>query len=279
LALVLVVGWVAARIFDSPDILLIAGVVAIVQGIVGWYASDTIAIAASGAQPLTREEAPQLHAVVETLALGAHIPMPRLFVIEDGAMNAFATGRDPKHSAIAVTRGLLNNLNKPELEGVLAHEMAHIGNEDIRLMSLVMVLAGTITLLSDWMMRSFWFRDRRSNDSEGGGQLQLLFVVVGIVLLILAPLVASLIQLAISRKREFLADSTAVLITRNPDGLVSALRKISGDPDPLDKANRATAHLYFSNPLHGGFGRLFQTHPPIEERIAAIQAGSGQQTF
>ena len=205
------------------------------------------------------------------------MPMPKLFVIEDSAMNAFATGRDPKHGVVVATTGLLNRLSRSEVEGVVAHELSHIRNYDIRLMSIVTILVGFIALLADWMLRMSYF-GRRDRDNKGGGQLQAILIFTGLALALLSPIIANLIKLAISRRREFLADASGVGMTRNPEGLASALEKISTDREPLEAANKATAHLYIANPLknvHGAVGMfagLFQTHPPVEERIRALRA-------
>jgi heat shock protein HtpX len=256
--------------------LLIALVVAFTMGWFSYYYSDQVALSVSHARPLAKEENPYLYHVIEGLALAAGIPTPRAYIIDDTAPNAFATGRDPEHSAIAVTTGLLAKLNRSELEGVVAHEMSHIRNYDIRIMTIAVVLVGAIVLLSDWMMRSFWFggRGRRGNDRESGN-LQGIFIIIGIVLMILAPIVAQLLQLAVSRKREFLADASGALLTRYPEGLASALEKLEADTEKLEVANKATAHLYIVNPLkdHGGFvNNLFATHPPIEARVKALRA-------
>jgi len=214
----------------------------------------------------------QLHRLVENLSITAGIPKPKIFLIDDSAPNAFATGRDPKHAAIAVTSGLLEKLNKNELEGVLAHELSHIGNYDIRLMTIVVVLYGIIALVSDFFLRSLWFRGR-DRDSQG----QAIFMLIGIVLAILAPIAALLIQLAISRKREYLADASGALLTRYPEGLASALEKISRDHEPLEVANRATAHLYITNPFKGqSITTLFSTHPPAEDRIKKLEEMIGK---
>jgi len=268
-ALLLGVGWLLSEGLGKSWILPAAALFSIVQGFVSWFASDKVALASSGAQPLSEQEFPQVHRLMENLAITAGLPKPRLFIIEDSALNAFATGRDAKHAAIAVTRGLITKLEKSELEGVLAHELAHIGNEDIRLMSIVTVMAGALALASDWLMHSMWFGGR--DDREEGGNP--LLGVIALAAAILAPIAASLIQLAISRKREFLADATGVLITRYPEGLIGALKKISGDHEPLEAANKATAHMFFRNPLRGdGISKLFATHPPIAERVKALEA-------
>lgn len=241
-----------------------------------YYASASIALAVSSAHPVTKEDEPELYRVVENLSIGSGLPMPKMYVIEDGAPNAFATGRDPQHASVTATRGLLNKLDKSELEGVIAHEMSHIGNYDIRLMTITVVLVGLVALLADFFMRWTWFGSgsRRSNEDRGGNA-QLILFAVAILFAILAPIAARLIQLAISRRREYLADASGALLSRNPDALARALEKISADPDPLEEANKATAHLYFSNPLqdHKSFlNGLFDTHPPVEERIRLLRA-------
>ncbi len=273
LAVVIGFGWVLARIYNNPIILAIAVAVSVVQAWASYFYADKIALAVSGAQPLKREDAPELFRSVENLAITAGIPRPPLYLIDDTAPNAFATGRNPQHAAIAVTRGLLEKLDKTEIEGVLAHEISHVTNYDILVSTLVVVLVGVIALASDWFLRSMWWGGgRRSrNEGEGSGAL----VLVGIVLAILAPLVATLIQLAVSRKREFLADASGALLTRYPEGLARALEKIAQDKEPLEVANKATAHLYFENPLknyQGYVNTLFSTHPPVEERIKALRS-------
>jgi heat shock protein HtpX len=215
--------------------------------------------------------------LVENLSITAGLPKPKIYLIEDLSPNAFATGRDPEHASIAVTSGLLEKLNKVELEGVIAHELSHVGNYDIRLMTIVVVLVGIVALLSDFFLRWTWFGSRR-RDGEGRGQIQMILFILAIVLAILAPLAATLIQLAISRKREFLADATGALLTRYPEGLASALEKISKDPEPLEAANKATAHLYIESPFKKGENRgqgwlvgLFNTHPPVGERVKRLR--------
>lgn len=270
--LVTAIGWAVSAYYGSPDILLIAGVIAIVQGLVSLYGSDSIALAAAHAVPLEQKDYPEVYKLVENLTITAGLPMPRLYFIDDTAINAFATGRNPQHAAIAMTRGAIERLDKNELQGVLAHELSHIGNEDIRLMSMVMVMAGVIALISDIFLRSMWMGRRRDSDNGNNGVIML----IALALAILAPIAAVLIQLAISRKREFMADANGVLLTRYPQGLINALRKIEGDTEPLEVANRGTAHMYFSNPLTGqALAKLFSTHPPIEERVKALAQGSG----
>lgn len=282
LLFVIGLGYLLAWYFGNTWILVIAVIIAVTQALVSYYYSDSITLAISGAKEAPRQEPfLSLHRAVENLSITAGIPNPRIYVISDGAPNAFATGRDPKHAVIAVTTGLLDKLDKPELEGVIAHEMSHIGNYDIRLMTIVVVLVGVVALLSDFFLRWTWFGGRRRSDSEGSGQLQLVLLIVAIALAILAPITATLIQLAISRKREFLADANGALLTRYPEGLARALEKIAQDPEPLEAANKATAHLYIESPFkngdhkHGGqgwFAGLFDTHPPIEERVKRLQA-------
>jgi heat shock protein HtpX len=238
-----------------------------------YYAGDKLVLAQSRAREVPDGEEKVLRDVVESLALGLGIPTPKLYVIEDPAPNAFATGRDPKHASVAVTRGLLDTMDRSELEGVIAHELSHVGNRDIRVMLLVTVLVGTVALLSDWLLRSMWWggRDRDRDRGSGGG----LLLLVGIVLAILTPIIATLIQLAVSRQREYLADASGAFLTRYPEGLANALRKIAADQHVLSVANKATASLYIANPLKDHpfqFDRLFDTHPPIEERIKRLEA-------
>ncbi|MEN6561622.1 MAG: M48 family metallopeptidase [Acidobacteriota bacterium] len=258
--------------------LALAMLIAMGSAAVGYYSSDRIVLGISRARPATKEEFPYLYNVVEGLAIAAGMPAPKCYVIDDTAPNAFAAGRKPETAVICVTTGLLAKLNRVELEGVVAHEMSHIRNYDVRLQTLVVVMAGVVALLSDWMLRSFWWGGgrRRGRSRSGSGGAEGILVLVGLALAILSPLIATIIQLAVSRKREFLADANGAMLTRYPAGLASALRKISADAEPLEAANKATAHLYIVNPLKnlkGGAGvnRLFSTHPPIEERIAALE--------
>jgi heat shock protein HtpX len=258
--------------------LALAVLVAMGTAAVGYYSSDKIVLGISRAKPATKEEYPYLYNVVEGLAIAAGVPAPKCYVIEDTAPNAFAAGRKPETAVICVTTGLLSKLNRVELEGVVAHEMSHIKNYDVRLQTLVVVMAGVVALLSDWMLRSFWWGGgrRRGRSRGGSGGAEGILVLVGLVLAVLSPFIATIIQLAVSRKREFLADANGALLTRYPAGLASALRKISDDTEPLEAANKATAHLYIVNPLKdikggGGMNKLFSTHPPIEERIAALE--------
>jgi heat shock protein HtpX len=242
-----------------------------------YYSSSRVALAISQAHRVTKEEEPELFRTVENLCIGAGLPMPEVYVIEDGSPNAFATGRDPQHAAIAVTRGLLQKMDHLELEGVIAHELSHIGNYDIRLMTVVVVLVGLIALMADFMLRLTLFGAGRrgSNRDRNAGAAALIIYAVALLAVILTPIAAQLIRFAISRQREYLADASGALLTRYPEGLARALEKISADPDPLEVANKATAHLYINDPLreHGSFlNSLFSTHPPIEERVARLRA-------
>lgn len=253
--------------------LIMAGV----MNFISYYWSDKIVLGISGAKPVDEKNNKELYRLVENLCIAAGLPKPKIYIINDSAPNAFATGRDPKHAAIAFTSGILQKLNKQELEGVTAHELSHVGNRDTLLLAVVSVLVGTIALLSDFFMRSMWYGGRDDRDSRGNT----LFVVLAIVAAILAPIVATLIQLAVSRRREFLADASGVLLTRYPQGLAQALQKISADKEPLEVANRGTAHLYIVNPLKGQEAKawltgLFNTHPPIEARVKALREMEGK---
>jgi heat shock protein HtpX len=273
LVFVVFLGWFLSYYYSSPEILYFFVALSLIMNFTSYWFSDKIVLKISGAIHVTREEYFDLYTIVENLSITTGMPMPKIYVIPEEAPNAFATGRNESHSAVAVTIGLLRILNKAELEGVIAHELAHIQNKDILLQSVVVVLVGLVTLVSDFFIRSTFFASRDS-DSKAGGVM----MIVGIVLMILSPIVATIIQLAISRKREFLADSTGALMTRYPEGLASALKKISASEIPMKKANHATAHLFISDPfddveekkkttfLH----KMFMTHPPVEERIEAL---------
>ena len=277
LCLIFLVAWAFDQLVGMGKAgIALAVVIAAAMTMGSYYYSDRVVLAMSGARPAEKAEFPYLYNVVEGLALAAGIPAPKCYVIEDTAPNAFATGRNPEHSVIVVTTGLLEKMNRLELEGVVAHEMSHIRNYDVLLQTLTVVMVGVIALLSDWMRRSFWWggpRRRSSERGQGGGAAGLI-VALGLVLAILSPLIAQLIRLAVSRRREFLADASGALLTRDPAGLASALKKIAADKEPLEAANKATAHLYIVNPLKdigGSLNRLFSTHPPIEQRIAALE--------
>lgn len=278
LIIITLLGWAFSLRFNNPQILYFAVGFSVFSSFISYYFSDSITLALSRAVEVDRQSNPELFRLVENLCIAAGLPTPRIYVIDDTAPNAFATGRDPKHAVVCFTTGILQKLEKVELEGVVAHELSHIGNYDIRVMTLVVVLVGTITLLADWMLRASLFGGRRSNDREAG-QLKMILMVVGIVLAILSPIIATLIKLAVSRKREYLADASGALLTRYPEGLARALEKISADSEPLEAANKATAHMYIINPLKehrgqssvGWFSRMFNTHPPVEERIARLR--------
>ena len=247
-----------------------------------WFAGDRLVLAASGAKQVTEEQAPQLFNVIRELTIAASIPMPAVYLIDDTAPNAFATGRDPQHSSIAITTGLLQKLDREELQGVIGHELSHVRNFDIRFTLLVGVLVGSVALLSNFFLRfTFWGggRGSRDNDRGGGGGLQVIMLVLGIVLAILAPIAVRLVQLAVSRQREYLADSSSVELTRNPAGLERALAKIASDKEVLEVANPATQHLYFTNPIKKFEARsssMFSTHPPIIDRINRLRQLSGE---
>jgi heat shock protein HtpX len=267
--------------YDPGSALSLTGMALIFTGFLNFFSyffSDRIVLGISGAKPIAKKDNPQLYNLVENLSIAGGLPLPKIYTINDTAPNAFATGRDPKHAAIAFTTGILEKLNKQELEGVAAHELSHVGNRDTLVMTVVSVLVGTIALITDWYLRSLWFGGNNDDrDSKGN----MIFVVLALVAAILAPLVATLIQLAVSRRREYLADASGVLLTRNPESLASALLKISGDKEPLEVANRGTAHLYIINPLKGSdavgmFSSLFNTHPPIKDRVKALREMAGR---
>ena len=271
--------WIIGRILGSDSGLIVfAAIFSLLSSATGYLWGDKVILALSRAKPATRKEYFNFYTAAENLAIAAQIPTPKLYIIKSPAMNAFATGRDPKHAVICATTGLLEKLDKSELEAVIAHEIAHIINYDVRLMTVVAVLVGMITLLSDWLMRiGGW---GLYSDDEEDRRVNPLAVAIGLVMVILAPIAAKLIQLAISRQREFLADASAVKLTRQPQALISALEKLAHYNRPLLQANPATAHLYIVNPFTGmkrglrRFATLFSTHPPIEERIARLEAMS-----
>ena len=276
--LIIVIGYVFSYAMNDSGILYFAVAFSIVASFLSYWYSDKIVLAMSSARQIGHEENRELYHLVENLCITAGLPLPKIYLINDTAPNAFATGRDPKHAVIAVTSGLLQKLNRSELEGVIAHELSHIGNRDILLATLVTVLVGSIVLIADWFRRwTFWGGGRR-RDNDRAGQLQLIIMIVAILLSILAPLFAYLMQFAISRKREFLADADGALLTRYPEGLAGALEKIARDREPLEVANRATAHLYIASPFKqdsgkkvGFWTKIFMTHPPVEERVKALR--------
>jgi len=275
LCLIFLLAWIfGERTGWGPQGLVIAGFIAIAMTFGSYYSSDKIVLAISRAKPVKKEDYPYLYNVVEGLAIAAGLPKPRCYIIDDTAPNAFASGRNPKNSVIVVTKGLVEKLNRVELEGVIAHEMSHIKNYDILVQTLAVVMVGVIALLSDWILRTFLWGGRRKRSGKGSGNAAAVIIVVGLVLAVLSPLIAQLIRLAVSRKREFLADANGAFLTRYPPGLASALRKLAADKEPLEAANKATAHLYIVNPLKdikGKVNKLFSTHPPIRERVAALE--------
>lgn len=275
IVLVLVIGvvglysWYIRGDFTLP---IIAAILAIPSSLIGYYHGDKIALMSNRAEVLPDAAAPDVHNIVENLALTIGVPKPNLYIIDSPALNAFATGRDPEHASIAVTTGLLQRLDRSELEGVLAHELSHVQNYDIRFGTLVAIFVGFLVMLSDLFLRmTLWGGMSRRDDRGNAGQLGAILAIVGVVLLIVSPLIAKLIQLAVSRQREYLADSSAALMTRYPEGLARALEKISSGP-ALETAGNATAHLFISNPFKNrSFGHLFSTHPPVEDRIRRLR--------
>lgn len=271
LALIVGIGYFLSNYYGNPGILTIAIIFSVVMNITGYWYSDKIALSMAKAVEADPVQYKDLHNIVENLSITAGLPKPRVWIIPDNAPNAFATGRNAKHASVAVTQGLLGMLDRTELEGVLAHELSHIGNRDILLQSMVAILVGFIAILANIFTRSLWWGGgKRDSDSKGGSVL----AIIGIIFIILSPIIAQLIQLAISRKREFLADASGALLTRYPEGLASALRKISSYGAPMKTANNATAHMYISNPFgpkaFSGLSKLFMTHPATEDRIKAL---------
>ena len=270
LIVVIGLGWLVAQIYGNSFILYVAVAFSFIMNITAYWFSDKIALSATGAKEADSVQYLELHRILENLAITAGLPKPRLYVIDDPAPNAFAAGRDPKHAVVAVTTGLLARLERTELEGVIAHELSHIGNRDILVMTVAVVLAGFIAIISDLFLRISFFGGGGDRDNKNP-----LLLIAGVAAIIIAPIAAQLIQFAVSRKREFLADASGALLTRYPDGLASALQKISSYQAPMKRANHATAHLFISNPFGaheaGRFiAKMFSTHPPVEERVAAL---------
>ncbi|MFA5025235.1 MAG: M48 family metallopeptidase [Candidatus Shapirobacteria bacterium] len=263
------VGYILSYSYDSQYFLPIAIIYSSFSAFGSYFLGDKIVLGLNRAIPATRKEYFDFYTVTENLAMTAKIPVPKIYVIETDAMNAFATGRNPNHAVVCATTGLLNKLNRTELEGVIAHELSHIKNYDILLMTVVSVLIGTLSILINLTSRKlFWGGDDRDRNNRSG-----IFAIIGIVLIIFAPIIAQLIQLAISRRREFFADASSVALTRQPSGLISALQKINSDSTPFTQASTATASLYISNPFKGNkFASMFSTHPPVNDRIAALQS-------
>jgi len=271
---ILLLGWLFDQYSGESGGIGIAIIVSFLATLLSYFAGDKIALSVSRAEPIAKEQNPYLYRMVENLCITAGLPLPKIYIIQDTAINAFATGRDPTHASIAVTRGALDQLENEELEGVLAHELSHIKNYDVRFMMLVVVLVGAIGIMSYWFRHILFFGGRRSNNRRGADPL----IIIGIVLAILSPLIAELIKLAVSRKREFLADASGSLLTRYPEGLASALEKLQQDHTPMRQANHATAHLWLDDPYQGKepkiswITKIFMTHPPIEERIKRLRA-------
>lgn len=272
LTIIIGVGYFFSTVYGDPSIVIFAAIFAVVMSITSYWNSDTIVLKMAHAVPINRESNRELYNVVENLAITAGLPTPKIYIINEESLNAFATGRDEKHAVVAVTRGLLEKLNRSELEGVIAHELSHIGNRDILVSTIIVVMVGFIAILSDFFMRSLWYKGgRRSNNNNGQGMM----LLIGVIFAVLSPIAATLMQLAISRKREFLADASGALLTRYPEGLASALQKIETDKTPMHIANNSTAHLWIDDPFNGMKKRpflhtFFLTHPPIKDRIKAL---------
>ena len=278
LVFIIAIGWLFSYLLDSNAILYFAVFLSVFMSFGSYWWSDKIVLAMYRAKPIEKKDNPELYRVVENLCITAGLPFPKVYILPEAQLNAFATGRDAKHAVVAVTKGLLSRLDKPELEGVIAHELSHIGNKDMLLSTIVAVLAGVVALLANFFLRiSFWGGGRRSNNNKGN--VGAILMILGIVAAILAPLAASLVRLAISRRREFLADADGALLTRYPEGLARALEKISSDPNPMRVTNDATSSLFINSPYKGKqkthwFTKLFMTHPPIEERIRVLRGMS-----
>ena len=271
-AVVMAAGYIFGEYYGDPiSGLTVAGVFTIIYGLIAYYQGGKIALRVSGATKADKKTHNELYSMVDSLAIAGGLPTPEVYIIESPALNAFATGRDPKHSAVAVTSGLMHALSKRELKGVLAHEISHIGNYDIRIQTLIIILAGVLTLMSDVFLRATFYGGR-GNRSRGGGRAGAIIIIAALALAILSPIIAMMIQLAISRKREFLADHAGAILISDPEALASALEKIAGDPQILETASKATAHLFISDPLKKSFfSGLFATHPPIQERIKILR--------
>jgi len=260
-----VLGWIVSGIYGQPYFTYLALIIGGVYALIQYFGAAKIALAVNGAQEVTKKDAPRLYRIVENLSIATGMPMPKVYVMDDPAPNAFATGRDPKHAVVAATTGLLEIMDDTELEAVMAHELGHVKNYDIRVMMIVFGLVSAIGFIADMILHFVWFRDEEDSPNP-------LFLILGIVAALLAPVVAALVQLAVSRRREYLADSTGAMTTRYPEGLARALEKIRDHGSGMRRQNTATAHLFFANPLRGGsIAKLFSTHPPIEDRIARLR--------
>jgi heat shock protein HtpX len=283
LVLIIALGWFLSQYYQSPNILYFCVVFSVGMNFISYWFSDKIVLGLAHAKPIEHNDNQELYHIVENLCITAGLPVPKIYILPEMAMNAFATGRDKNHAVIAVTQGLLQKLNKTELEGVLAHELSHIGNRDILLQTVVVVLVGLIAVVSDVFIRARFWGGSRDNNRDSGGQLGAIIMLIGLIFIVLSPIIAKLIQLAISRKREFLADASGALLTRYPEGLASALEKISNDATPMRFTSKATSHLYISSPISAqsksAFGgksikkriSLFDTHPAPEERIKVLR--------
>jgi len=273
LIFIIALGLLFSYLLDNSIFLILAVIIALLQSFFAYWYSDKIVLAMTKAKPIEKKDNPELYRIVENLCIAAGLPLPKIYIIREQQPNAFATGRDQNRAVIAVTQGLLEKLERPELEGVIAHELSHIGNKDMLLGTVIVILIGIIALISNWFLRiSFWGGTRRDSRNSSG----LILMILGIIAAILAPIAATLIRFAISRKREFLADASGALLTRYPEGLAKALEKISADPNPMRAANNSTAHLFIASPFRGKqskswFTKLFMTHPPVEERISALR--------
>lgn len=275
LLLIIGLGWLFAFILQEPVILIVAVVFSVFMSLGSYWYSDKLVLGMAGAKAIEKNDNPELYRIVENLCITAGLPTPKIYIINDEQPNAFATGRNKDHAVVAVSSGLLRKLEKSELEGVISHELSHIKNKDMLLQTMVVVLVGVIAIASNMFLRMSFYGGGRRRDSKGG-QLAVLLIILGVVSAVLAPVAANLIKLAISRKREFLADASGALITRYPEGLARALEKISNDPNPMRKVSNATAHLYITNPFRGKqakswIAKLYSTHPPVEERIRALR--------
>jgi len=275
LVFIIFLGWLFAEIYDNSIILIIAIAIAFVQSFLSYWYSDKIILGLYKAKEVKKEDNPELYRIVENLSIAAGLPMPKIYLINDSSPNAFATGRNPSHSVVCVTTGLLEKLEKSELEGVIAHELSHIGNYDILLASVIVILAGVVSLLARWFLNGSL---PRKSESEENGNVRIVILLLGLIFAILAPIFTTLLRLAISRKREFLADANAALLTRYPEGLARALEKISSDPQPLKNTDQSTAHLFIADPFKkkkvSWFAKILMTHPPVEERIKILRGMS-----
>lgn len=276
LVFIIFLGWLISYFFGSYIILWLAVIYSFLISFLSYWYSDKIVLAISRAKPIKKEDNPELYRLVENLCITAGLPFPKIYIIEESQPNAFATGRDPNHAVVAVTRGLLERLERVELEGVIAHELSHIGNRDALLQTVVVILVGVVVVITDFSLRMRLYSRSSRSSNRKGGQMEVILMIFGLILVILAPLFANLIKLAISRKREFLADASGALLTRYPEGLAKALEKISKDSMPLKVASNATAHIYIISPFRGEektswVQKLFMTHPPIEERVKALR--------